>query len=210
MRALAVEGLALARGGRTLFAGLDLRLEAGEAAVLSGANGAGKTSLLRAVAGLLRPAAGTVGFEAADGGALDPDEARAGALHLMGHHDGLKLGRRAGEELAFWARWTGGCAESLDRAVEAFALAPLLELEVRRLSAGQRRRLALARLLAAPRPLWLLDEPLAPLDALARLRFGEVMAAHLADGGMVLAAAHDPLPVPARAVRIGASAERAA
>lgn len=204
---LAVEGLALARGGRTLFAGLDLRLARGEAAVLCGANGAGKTSLLRAVAGLLRPAAGVVAFEGAHGAPLDPDEARAGALHLMGHHDGLKLGRRAGEELAFWARWTGGAPADLDRAVEAFDLAPLLELEVRRLSAGQQRRLGLARLLAAPRALWLLDEPLAPLDARARARFGEVMAAHLAGGGLVLAAAHDPLPVPAREVRVDAPPE---
>lgn len=198
-----MEGLSLARGGRTLFAGLDLRLERGEAAALNGANGSGKTSLLRAVAGLLRPAAGRIGFEGEDGAALDAEEARAGALHLMGHHDGLKPGRRAGEELAFWARWTGGGPADLDRAVEAFALEPLVELEVRRLSAGQRRRLGLARLLAAPRPLWLLDEPLAPLDARARARFGEVTAAHLLGGGMVLAAAHDPLPVPAREVRVG-------
>lgn len=204
---LVIEGLALARGGRTLFAGLDLRLRAGEAAALAGANGSGKTSLLRATAGLLRPAAGTIGFEEAGGAPLDPDEARAGALHLMGHHDGLKLGRRAGEELSFWARWSGGAPADLERAVQAFNLAPLLELEVRRLSAGQRRRLGLARLLAAPRALWLLDEPLAPLDARARARFGEVMAAHLAGGGLVLAAAHDPLPVPAREVRVGAPPE---
>ena len=87
--------------------------------------------------------------------------------------------------------------------MEALELAPLLELEVRKLSAGQRRRLALARLIAAPRALWLLDEPLAPLDAARRARFGELMAAHLVGGGMVLAAVHDPLPVPARPIRIG-------
>lgn len=90
--------------------------------------------------------------------------------------------------------------------MDAFELAPLLPLEVRRLSAGQRRRLSLARLLAAPRPLWLLDEPLAPLDAARRARFGEVLAAHLAGGGLVLAAAHDPLPVPTRVVAVGAPA----
>ena len=92
------------------------------------------------------------------------------------------------------------------RAVEAFELSPLLGLEVRRLSAGQRRRLALARLIASPRPLWMLDEPMAPLDAARRARFGEMMAAHLAGGGLILAAVHDPLPIPARTVTIGAAA----
>lgn len=199
--ALHVHGLAVARGDRTLFAGLDLALHVGEAVALTGANGSGKTSLLRAIAGLLRPAAGRIAFTGA-GGPLDADEARTGGLHLLGHHDGLRLGRTAHEELAFWAQWLGGAPADLARAVDAFDLAALLPLEVRRLSAGQRRRLSLARLLAAPRPLWLLDEPLAPLDAAMRARFGEVMADHLAGGGLVLAAAHDPLPVPAREARL--------
>lgn len=198
---LDIAGLSITRGGRVLFAGLHLHIAAGEAVALTGANGAGKTSLLRAVAGLLRPAAGVVAFAGAHG-ALDPDEARTGALHLLGHHDGLRLGRTAREELAFWARWLGGRPADLARAVDAFDLAALLPLEVRRLSAGQRRRLSLARLLAAPRPLWLLDEPLAPLDAAMRARVGAILAAHLAGGGLVLAAAHDPLPVPAREERL--------
>ena len=92
----------------------------------------------------------------------------------------------------------------IDAAIDRLALAPLLDLEVRRLSAGQRRRLALARLIAAPRPLWLLDEPMAPLDAGWRARFGEIMAEHLAGGGLILAAVHDPLPIPARAVDLAA------
>lgn len=200
--ALHLDGLSIARGGRVLFSELAFHLRAGEAAALVGANGAGKTSVLRAVAGLLRPEAGRIAFEGAEE-PLDADEARTGGLHLLGHHDGLKLGRTAGEELRFWARWLGGGAADLDRAVEAFDLGPLLPLEVRRLSAGQRRRLSLARLLAAPRPLWLLDEPLAPLDATTRGRFGAIMAERLASGGLILAAAHDPLPVPAREVRIG-------
>lgn len=198
---LEVSDLAIARGGRTLFEGLYLAVDPGEAVALVGANGAGKTSLLRAVAGLLRPAAGVVAFHA-ERAQLDADEARTGALHLLGHHDGLRLSRRADEELAFWARWLGGGAADLEHAVAAFDLSPLLPLEVRRLSAGQRRRLSLARLLAAPRPLWLLDEPLAPLDAGARTAFGRILAAHLAAGGSALAAAHDPLPGPAREVRI--------
>jgi heme exporter protein A len=201
--ALVIEDLAVTRGERTLFAGLGLRVGAGEAVALTGANGAGKTSLLRAVAGFLRPAAGTVRFER-DGRTVEAEDARAGALHLLGHQDGLKPGRTAGEELAFWSVWTGADRERLDQAKAVFALAPLFGLEVRKLSAGQRRRLALARLVAAPRPLWLLDEPLAPLDAERRSVFGTLMAGHLAGGGMIVAAVHDPLPVPVREVRIGA------
>jgi heme exporter protein A len=201
---LTISGLAVARGERRLFEGFDLALEAGQAVALTGANGAGKTSLLRAVAGLLRPVAGEVRFDGA-AGPLEAEDARSSGLHLMGHHDGLKSTRTAGEELSFWSAWSGGDAAGVTRAVETLELKSLLELEVRRLSAGQRRRLALARLISAPRPLWLLDEPLAPLDAARRARFGELMAAHLAGGGLILAAVHDPLPVAARQVTIGAA-----
>lgn len=204
IKALAIESLAVTRGERRLFQGFDLRVEAGQAVALTGANGAGKTSLLRAVAGLLRPAAGAVRFTGAKG-ALDPEDARASGLHLLGHSDGLKATRTAGEELAFWTAWTGGDAAGASRAVEVLDLGPLLALDVRRLSAGQRRRLALARLVASPRPLWLLDEPLAPLDAIRRTRFGELMAGHLAGGGLIVAAVHDPLPVAAAGVSIGAA-----
>jgi heme exporter protein A len=198
---LEIAGLAVQRGERRLFEGFDLALGAGEAVALTGANGAGKTSLLRAVAGLLRPLAGAVSFHGPDG-PLEPEDARAGLVHLMGHHDGLKSTRTAGEELAFWTAWSGG--RDADKAVDLLDLGPLLGLEVRRLSAGQRRRLALARLVAAPRPLWLLDEPLAPLDAARRALVGELMARHLEDGGLILAAVHDPLPVAAREARVGA------
>jgi heme exporter protein A len=196
---LQLRDVAVRRGGRLLFSGLSLDLAAGEATALVGANGAGKTSLLRAVAGLVGLDAGEIGF-----GGLDPGEARGEALHFIGHDDGLKPGRTAAEELAFWTRWFGGDQASAARAAEALDLDPLLDLEVRRLSAGQRRRLALARALAAPRPLWLLDEPLSPLDARWRARFGEIMAEHMAGGGMILAAVHDPLPIPAGVVEIGA------
>lgn len=194
-----IEDLALARGGRGLFSGLTLNLRAGEACALTGRNGAGKTSLLRAVAGLIAPESGRIGF-----GDTDPTEARARGLHLLGHLDGLKSGRTAREELDFWTRWNGGTAEAGASAARRLEIVPLLDLEIRRLSAGQRRRLALARLLSAPRPLWLLDEPLSPLDSGWRARFGEIMAEHLAGGGLILAAIHDPLPVPAQAVDIRA------
>lgn len=191
---VSVEQLAIRRGERLLFSGLDLRVSAGEAVALTGRNGAGKTSLLRAIAGLLRPEAGQVRFEG-----LEADE----ALHLVGHSDGLKPGRTAWEELRFQALWTGGTDASARAAAEAFDLERLLDLEVRRLSAGQRRRVALARLAASPRPLWLLDEPMAPLDAAHRATFGQFMVEHLKSGGMIVAAVHDPLPIPARTVEIG-------
>jgi heme exporter protein A len=191
--ALHVEGLAIRRGERLLFAGLDLSVRAGEAVALTGRNGAGKTSLLRAVAGLLRPEAGRVRLE---GG--DQDD-----LHLIGHADGLKPGRTAWEELRFQSLWTGGSEASARDAAEAFGLTRMLGLEVRRLSAGQRRRLALARLAASPRSLWLLDEPMAPLDAAHRAAFGEVMGRHLDGGGIIVAAVHDPLPIAARTVELG-------
>lgn len=194
---LTIEDLAIRRGERLLFSGLELAMSAGEAVALVGRNGSGKSSLLRAIAGLVRPEAGRIGF-----GAVDVRDARAEGLHLLGHQDGLKPARTAAEELGFWSRWTGGTEPLVRIAVERLALASLLELEVRRLSAGQRRRLALARLIAAPRPLWLLDEPMSPLDAEWRARFAELMAEHLAGGGLILAAVHDPLPGAVRTLEI--------
>lgn len=197
--AVEVSGLEIRRGERCLFRDLRFRLEAGSALALTGANGSGKTSLLRALAGLLRPSAGSIVFE----GAPDAETARAEQLHLLGHADGLKGGRTALEELRFQAEWLGGDDGGVARAIEILALKPLLDLEVRRLSAGQRRRLALARLVSAPRDLWLLDEPMAPLDTARRALLARMMSDHLAVGGMIVAAVHDPLPIPATVLEIG-------
>ncbi len=197
--ALTLGGVAVRRGGRLLFEGMNLSLGRGEAAALVGRNGAGKTSLLRAVAGLVGLEAGEIAF-----GEADPAQARAEGLHFLSHQDALKSARLAGEELEFWAGWFGGSAAALAAAVDRLELGRLLDLEVRRLSAGQRRRLTLARLLAAPRPLWLLDEPMSPLDADWRAAFGAIMAEHLAGGGLIVAAVHDPLPIPALKVEIAA------
>lgn len=196
---LTVSALTLSRGERVLFRDLDLSLAAGEAVALTGANGAGKTSLLRALAGFIRPDAGTIAF--AD---VEPAEARRRHIHWLGHLDGLKGARRARDELTFQAQWLGADASGIAAAVDLLALEPLLDLEVRQLSAGQRRRLAFARLVATPRPLWLLDEPFAPLDARWRAALGLLMQAHVDKGGAILAAVHDPLPVASRAVDIGA------
>ena len=205
---LALVNLSVERGGRRLFSSLDAELKSGEIMSLTGANGAGKTSLLRLIAGLLEPAGGEVRFASASG-ALDPETARAESLHLMAHADGLKTTRTAREERGFWAQWLGGSGD-LGEAIDTFSLEPLLDLDVRKLSAGQRRRLALARLVAAPRSLWLLDEPMAPLDQAMRARLGEVMQRHVAAGGLILAAVHDPLPMPTRSLHIGQAMSGAA
>ena len=197
--AVRLEALAIERGGRVLFRDLNLRLAAGEAVAVAGANGSGKTSLLRAVAGLLRPLTGEVVFE---GGDVAADTRRV-ECHLLGHQDGVKGARTAREELLFQSRWCGATDEAALGAAQRLGLSRQLELETRRLSAGQKRRLALARVIAAPRPLWLLDEPLAPVDLAGRAVVGELMAAHLQGGGLILAAVHDPLPITTRTVALG-------
>lgn len=200
---LSISGLALSRGERTLFKGLSLDLHAGEALALTGANGAGKTSLMRAVAGFIRPDAGTIAFHGPDGAAIDAETARARHIHLLGHQEGLKPARTARRELAFQTAWCGG--SDVEAAVQALGLSPLMDLETRKLSAGQRRRLSLARLIAAPRPLWLLDEPLAPLDARRRAAATDLMRDHLKGGGLIVVAVHDPLDLPCRTLDLGAS-----
>lgn len=205
LRGVRIENMALSRGERDLFHGLYAKLDAGEAVALTGANGAGKTSLLRTVAGFIKPEVGGVFFDSADG-EMEPEEARRHHVHLLGHLEGLKPTRTARQELDFQCRYLGGTEAKAGEAVARLKLEPLLDLETRKLSAGQKRRLSFARLLSAPRSLWLLDEPLAPLDDGWRAAMADIMAAHLAGGGMILAAVHDPLPVPCRLLDLGARA----
>ena len=190
---LRITDLALSRGDRLLVDGLSLSLSEGQAVSLTGGNGTGKSTLLRTIAGFVRPEAGRIDFMS-KGTVVDVDEARRGGLHLTGHLEGLKPTRTARQEMDFQTRFLGGSPDGMAGAIEQLQLEPLLDLETRRLSAGQKRRVSMARLISAPRPLWLLDEPLAPLDSVWRQRMGTLMQAHLAGGGMIIAAVHDPLP----------------
>jgi heme exporter protein A len=172
---LTMEALALRRGGRMLVDGLSLTLGPGEAAVLTGPNGAGKSSLIRAVAGLLRPAAGRIDA--------------AGAA-LADEHLALDERLRLGDALGFWARLDRHAAGA---GMDAMGIAHLAKVPVRMLSTGQRKRAALARVVASGAPLWLLDEPANGLDVDGQERLAEAMAAHRAGGGAILAATHQPL-----------------
>ncbi len=184
---LTARNLACERGGRMVFAGLDFSLSGGEALVVTGRNGAGKSSLLRMLAGLLRVAGGSL---ALSGGA---DDATLGEqAHYLGHLDAVKPSLSVGENLAFWSAYLGG-AGTLGPALEAVDLAALIDLPAAYLSAGQKRRLSIARLVAVPRPVWLLDEPTSALDAQSQERLAGLMRDHLASGGLIVAAAHGPI-----------------
>ncbi len=187
---LQATGLAAFRGERPVFRDLDFVVEAGGALLLTGPNGSGKSTLLRLLAGLLRPTAGTLTWDGADALADLPMHARRVAY--VGHQDAVKPGLTAAENLRFAARLSGGKVRD---ALAAVGLEELADLPARMLSAGQRRRLALARLVLSQAPLWLLDEPTLGLDAVSVERFGTMLDAHRAANGMVIAATHLPLPM---------------
>ncbi|MGN6422024.1 MAG: heme ABC exporter ATP-binding protein CcmA [Asticcacaulis sp.] len=199
---LIIDSLRLRKGYNRLVDGLDLVLSPGEALSLSGENGVGKTTLLRAIAGFAPPDGGTIRFER-DGAPLEAEVAQARRIHYLGHHDALSPSRTVAQELRFQADWLGGEVAGLEALnLAALKLAPLMDLDTRYLSAGQKRRLSCARLLLAKRPLWLLDEPMAPLDAGHRDLLAGLMQAHLAQGGSIIAAVHDPLPFATRSLRL--------
>ncbi len=195
---LQADGLTCHRGGREIFRDLSFSLSAGEAMVVTGRNGAGKSSLLRMIAGLVRIAGGRLALQ---GGQLDTPLSEQ--AHYLGHHDAMKPGLSVGENLQFWADYFGAGA-GVASALAAVDLALLAGLPAAYLSAGQRRRLSIARLVAVPRTIWLLDEPTSTLDAPSQKTLAELMRGHLAGGGMIVAAAHGPIGLErARELKLG-------
>jgi heme exporter protein A len=196
---LLADNLTIERGGRTVFNGLSFRMASGQALLVTGPNGAGKTTLLRTIAGLLSPTAGRVTLS---GGNRDLTVAEQS--HFVGHLNAVKANLSVAENAAFWARFLGGSVGLVDRALALFGLAALADIPAGFLSAGQRRRLALARLLVVSRPLWLLDEPTAALDTGATTILVETIDAHVKEGGLAVVATHLPLGLScARELRLG-------
>jgi heme exporter protein A len=179
---LAGQNLTLVRGGRQLFEGVNLSLAAGDVLLLRGPNGAGKSSLLLTLAGLLRPV----------NGAIAPDEPQP--MHLLAHSSAVKTRLTLAENLTFWRRVNGETGLAVQAALERVGLGGLGTIEAGHLSAGQTRRLALARLLVTDRKIWLLDEPLAALDDAGARLLAALVAERAASGGGVIAATHDDIP----------------
>ena len=197
------ESLGVGRGGRLLIENLNFSLKNGRALVVAGPNGAGKSTLLRAFAGLLRPAHGRWSLAAGDADAQEP-----GALaHYLGHAEASKPALTARENLEFWRAMLAipgpASLHTPESALKALGAPQIVDLPVAYLSAGQRRRVALARLLLAPRPLWILDEPLTALDASGQALLNTLMREHLALGGVLIAATHAPLGVEALQLTLG-------
>ena len=197
------------RGGREVFSSLDFATAEGELLAVTGRNGSGKTSLLRLIAGLLLPAGGTIALEG--GGA---ELTLAEQAHYLGHRDALKPALSVLENLAFWRDFLGGeiaeadadLAPDLAQSLASVGLDHATDLPAAFLSAGQRRRLSIARLVAVRRPIWLLDEPSTALDTAGQSLFSTLMQSHLATGGIIIAATHGPLGIEARELRIGGAA----
>jgi heme exporter protein A len=191
-------GVRCVRGGREVFSGLDFEASAGEALAVTGPNGSGKTSLLRLIAGLLTISGGSIDLAGGQSELTLPEQA-----HYLGHRDALKPALSVLENLAFWRDFLDGEVFDAGTSLAAVGLGHAAHLPAAYLSAGQRRRLSLARLLAVRRPIWLLDEPANALDAAGQSLFVELMSAHLGRGGLIIAATHAPLGLAARELRIG-------
>ena len=195
---LTAEGVSSERGGRLVFEGLSFTVGDGETLAVVGPNGSGKSTLLRILAGLLPETAGSVTIDP------EPEISRSGVMHYLGHRDGLKQAMSVRENLDFWQKIFADPGLSPLDALDRVRLGHLIDLPTSYLSAGQRRRVAIARLLAVRRPIWLLDEPTSALDAASEKDLGAIMAEHLAAGGTIVAATHLSLPVPnARRLDLG-------
>jgi heme exporter protein A len=182
------------RGEALIFEAVDFALEPGDALWLSGPNGSGKSSLLRLMAGLLTPAEGTVTWSGA--AIAEAGEAHRARLRYLGHLDAVKSHLTVAENLAFWAEYWGLAPGTIAPALQRLGISHLAAAPARQLSAGQRRRTALARLALGPAPLWLLDEPSAALDGDGIARLAGLIAEARAEGGIVVFSSHDTLPVP--------------
>ena len=195
---LSGRGVSCVRGGREVFSGLVFEASSGEALAVTGPNGSGKTSLLRLIAGLLAVAGGSIGIEGGEAELTLPEQA-----HYLGHRDALKPALSVVENLGFWRDFLGGAAFDAGKSLAAVGLNHAAHLPAAFLSAGQRRRLSIARLLTVRRPVWLLDEPTNALDTAGQSLFAGVMRDHLAHGGLIIAATHAPLGLQARELRMG-------
>ncbi len=189
---LSARDLSVQRGHRLLFSGLEFDLGPGQGLLVTGRNGVGKTTLLRMVAGLIRPAHGTLVTRLGDQPL--PPEDRIDHLLYLAHRDGLTPTRTVADEIRFWSQWFQGPLSTAG--TKALGLDPLLPLPCRVLSAGQQRRVALSRLWNSSRPLWILDEPLSPLDQDTRALVCSRLQKHLNDGGSLIMTAHDPVDLP--------------
>ena len=192
--ALEARKLTCVRGGRSLFSSLSFKVERGHALILRGPNGSGKTSLLRIIAGFLTPDEGDFCWGGVEGKAAV--SALQENIHLIGHLTALKPILSVAENVALWAALHGGNGQTTE-ALHAMGLAELAELPVHFLSEGQKRRTALARLMAFQKPIWLLDEPLAGLDAASADRLMEAITGHLSNGGIAVIATHQLLQMDA-------------
>ena len=195
---LSGQNLRCVRGGREVFSGLDFAVSAGELLAITGANGSGKTSLLRVIAGLLVASGGSVELEGG-GAELSLGE----QAHYLGHRDALKPALSVAENLSFWRDFLGGEMSDRGRSLAAAGLDHAAHLPAAYLSAGQRRRLSIARLLSVRRPVWLLDEPTSALDVAGQDLFVRLMRDHLTGGGIIIAATHAPLGLETRELRMG-------